>query len=72
MNKLATLCITEVDLGAFSVIDDPNTKIKISDGAIHLTVRGNIYQFRNFPSYLSSGVAYAHHQKPAMLAFAYS
>lgn len=86
VNKLATLYITEADLGAttrasyryylyatksgeagfleslkddsepFLLTDDANAQIKINDGAIHLTVRGNIYSFYNFPSCVSHGV----------------
>ncbi len=36
---------------AFLSTSDASTKIDINDGAIHLTVKGNVYRFNNGASY---------------------
>lgn len=89
INNLATLYITEVDLGAttsasyryyvyptkagkegftkavkdneppFLITSDPDARVNIINGAIHLTINGNIYSFSNSPAYKSEGVILA-------------
>lgn len=36
---------------AFLATSDANTKVDVSNGAVHLTVKGNVYRFNNGASY---------------------
>jgi hypothetical protein len=45
----------EEGLKPFLLTSDPATQITVIDGAVHLIVHGDIFQFRNSPAYVSNG-----------------